>query len=629
MRKIKFNDGWVFHEGGAGALSSLAAAMGHGAQSREVTLPHDASIEMERKADEPSGSGNGFFQEKTVHYVKEFEMDAADAGSSVWLEFEGVYQNAYVYVNGAFAGKCPYGYGNFYLDVAKYLNFGGKNSVKVIVNNGVPSGRWYTGGGIYRDVNLMIANRLHLAPEGIHLATVEADGELAVVRAEFCVAYEGCDVRDIVLAVELLDAEGKTVASSSMPVTLTEQTRQSYRQKLYVDNPQLWDTDHPYLYTYRARILEQDQVLDEEEGTFGIRRLQLDPRHGLRINGKTVKLRGGCIHHDNGIIGAAEYAHAADRRIRKLKEAGFNAVRSSHYPMSRCLLEACDRQGMLVMEEFSDVWTSTKVDFDYGANMTDWWEHDVECMVNKDYNHPCVIMYSIGNEIPETGNKFDVQWGKRLADKIRSMDDSRYVTNSLNLMLSVMDKIGQIMAAHAMQQQAPGENAEINSAMNSLGNMKDIVVSSEIAGCDGRMKNRDYYTEFAKSLPQDCVILTAGCAKYRYNKLPFGDINGIPRVLDAGQCNDSYSLALIALKLKEVFGLNDINELPIAYNIAWYEQKAVIVLLALLSLGVKNIHLGPTLPAFLSPNVAKVLVDNFGISGINTVDEDLKRLGIL
>ena len=128
------------------------------------------------------------------------------------------------------------------------------------------------------------------------------------------------------------------------------------------------------------------------------------------------------------------------------------------------------------------MWTSTKVDFDYGANMTDWWEHDVECMVNKDYNHPCVIMYSIGNEIPETGNKFDVQWGKRLADKIRSMDDSRYVTNSLNLMLSVMDKIGQIMAAHAMQQQAPGENAEINSAMNSLGNMKDIVVSSEIAG---------------------------------------------------------------------------------------------------------------------------------------------------
>ena len=153
------------------------------------------------------------------------------------------------------------------------------------------------------------------------------------------------------------------------------------------------------------------------------------------------------------------------------------------------------------------------------------------------------------------------------------------------------------------------------------GAIKKFVV---MAGCDGRAKSREYYTEFAKALPKDAVILTAGCAKYKYNKLPFGDINGIPRVLDAGQCNDSYSLAVIALKLKEVFGLDDINDLPIVYNIAWYEQKAVIVLLALLYLGVKNIHLGPTLPAFLSPNVAKVLVENFGIAGISTVEEDLK-----
>lgn len=154
------------------------------------------------------------------------------------------------------------------------------------------------------------------------------------------------------------------------------------------------------------------------------------------------------------------------------------------------------------------------------------------------------------------------------------------------------------------------------------GAIKKFVV---MAGCDGRAKNRDYYTEFAKALPKDTVILTAGCAKYKYNKLPLGDINGIPRVLDAGQCNDSYSLAVIALKLKEVFGLDDINDLPIIYNIAWYEQKAVIVLLALLYLGVKNIHLGPTLPAFLSPNVAKVLIENFGIAGIGTVEEDMEK----
>jgi len=169
-----------------------------------------------------------------------------------------------------------------------------------------------------------------------------------------------------------------------------------------------------------------------------------------------------------------------------------------------------------------------------------------------------------------------------------------------------------------------------NQVMQLADKVVDAVKSGAIkkffvmAGCDGRMKSRDYYTEFADKLPNDTVILTAGCAKYRYNKLPLGDIGGIPRVLDAGQCNDSYSLAVIALKLKEVFELNDINELPIAYNIAWYEQKAVIVLLALLYLGVKNIHLGPTLPAFLSPNVANVLVETFGISGIGTVDEDIK-----
>lgn len=197
-----------------------------------------------------------------------------------------------------------------------------------------------------------------------------------------------------------------------------------------------------------------------------------------------------------------------------------------------------------------------------------------------------------------------------------------------------------VVIEHAKQCQPPVEieSGEIiggfahNQVMQLADKVVDAVKTGAIkkfvvmAGCDGRMKGREYYSEFAEKLPQDSVILTAGCAKYRYNKLPLGDIGGIPRVLDAGQCNDSYSLAVIALKLKEVFELNDINELPIAYNIAWYEQKAVIVLLALLHLGVKNIHLGPTLPAFLSPNVANVLVENFGIGGIGTVDEDIEKM---
>lgn len=180
---------------------------------------------------------------------------------------------------------------------------------------------------------------------------------------------------------------------------------------------------------------------------------------------------------------------------------------------------------------------------------------------------------------------------------------------------------GEIIGGFAHEQVFALADKVVDAVKN--GDIRNFVV---MAGCDGRARSRSYYTEFAKALPHDTVILTAGCAKYKYNKLPLGDINGIPRVLDAGQCNDSYSLVLIALKLKEVFGLDDINDLPIVYNIAWYEQKAVIVLLALLYLGVKNIHLGPTLPAFLSPNVTKILVENFGISGIGTVEEDMERM---
>jgi len=212
---------------------------------------------------------------------------------------------------------------------------------------------------------------------------------------------------------------------------------------------------------------------------------------------------------------------------------------------------------------------------------------------------------------------------KHIADRIagKQKDFSEIIAMAKTCKAPTEIETGEIIGGFAHAQVFALADKVVNAVKS--GAIRKFIV---MAGCDGRMKDRDYYTQFAQKLPKDTVILTAGCAKYRYNKLPLGDIGGIPRVLDAGQCNDSYSLAVIALKLKEVFQLNDINELPIAYNIAWYEQKAVIVLLALLYLGVKNIHLGPTLPAFLSPNVAKVLVENFGIAGITTVDEDIKLL---
>ena len=418
-------------------------------------------------------------------YTKTFSMNADDKDKNVYLEFEGVYQNAFVYVNNSFAGKCPYGYSNFYVDITKYLNYNEPNALKVVVKNGVPSGRWYTGGGIYRDVNLMIAGRLHLVPDSVQLAAIEVEDDQAIIRAKSTMAYTGIGIREITLCTELMDAEGNVVAADEMSVTVEEHSEQEYQQKMYVPNPNRWDAENPYLYTYRTYIKENDSVIDEETRTFGIRKLQLDTKHGLRVNGKVVKLRGGCIHHDNGIIGTAEFTHSAEARVKKLKETGFNAIRSAHYPMSRKLLEACDKYGMYVMDEYSDVWVSTKVEFDYSTQMTEWWEHDIENLVKKDYNHPCVIMYSIGNEIPEAGNKFDVQWGKKLADKLRSLDDTRYTTNSLNLLLAIMNDLPKLMAQNAAAQAAANtekdQPQEINSMMNNLGAMMAQFMASDFA----------------------------------------------------------------------------------------------------------------------------------------------------
>lgn len=482
MKKQKFNQNWIFTIGSGSSLDALA---GGNNTAKQVTLPHDASIGRERNPEEPNGSGNGFFREESYVYTKTFSMNADDKDKNVYLEFEGVYQNAFVYVNNSFAGKCPYGYSNFYVDITKYLNYNEPNALKVVVKNGVPSGRWYTGGGIYRDVNLMIAGRLHLVPDSVQLAAIEVEDDQAIIRAKSTIAYTGIGIREITLCTELMDAEGNVVAADEMSVTVEEHSEQEYQQKMYVPNPNRWDAENPYLYTYRTYIKENDSVIDEETRTFGIRKLQLDTKHGLRVNGKVVKLRGGCIHHDNGIIGTAEFTHSAEARVKKLKETGFNAIRSAHYPMSRKLLEACDKYGMYVMDEYSDVWVSTKVEFDYSTQMTEWWEHDIENLVKKDYNHPCVIMYSIGNEIPEAGNKFDVQWGKKLADKLRSLDDTRYTTNSLNLLLAIMNDLPKLMAQNAAAQAAANtekdQPQEINSMMNNLGAMMVQFMASDFA----------------------------------------------------------------------------------------------------------------------------------------------------
>lgn len=501
MKKITFNQNWLFYGNGGSALINLFD-IGNAAPV-PVTLPYDASIRMPRDPENLLSNGNGYFQELTCHYTKNFKLDKEDAGKKVWLEFEGVYQNAYVYINGAFAGKHAYGYGDFYIDATPYARFGDKNFVNVIVKNGVNSGRWYTGCGIYRNVNLILADRVHLGVSGVKVSASAIEEDFAEIEIKAAVCNETTELRQVCLSARIMDQEGNEAGSGEMRISLPEGADGLYRMKIYIKKPKLWDAEHPILYRYEAAIIDEEKTLDKEEGTFGIRKIQTDPFNGLRINGKTVNLKGGCIHHDNGIIGANEFEHAARDRISRLKEAGYNAIRSSHYPISRELLRACDELGMYVMDEYTDVWTATKVDFDYGMHAADAWNEDIGNMVDKDYNHPCVIMYSIGNEIMELSNPYDVQWGKRFADYIRSMDASRPVTNGINPALLFTGKIEELLAEARMEnargKSAKADNAkaepvekeegkaedteempvEINTVMEFLGSEKGLLLQNE------------------------------------------------------------------------------------------------------------------------------------------------------
>lgn len=462
MKRYLFNDGWMFQNSSG---SALAALMGGKVESIPVTLPHDAVISTERVNDSAYGA-LGYYKGKNICYVKTFQLPADAVGKNVWVEFEGIYQMASVYLNNAYVGFCPYGYGNYYFDLTSYLQ-AGENTLKVVVKNAPPAGRWYTGGGIYRDVQLYVGNPLHVACEGTRVYTEELEDGLAVLQVTVPMEYTGSAVVDAKVVHEVLDDAGNVVSTVKAAVTFLPHEKKELRRRMYVENPATWDEDHPNLYTIRTTLYDGQEVSDQFTDTFGIRKLQLDAKHGLRVNGKVVKLRGGCIHHDSGALGAATFGNAEERRVRKLKEAGYNAIRSAHHPMGKALLRACDKLGVYVMDEFSDVWTTTKAEFDYGMRFADYWEKDVTNMVLKDFNHPCVVLYSIGNEIPETGNKFDVQWGKKLVDKIRSLDCSRYVMNSLNLMLSVMNRMDELLASIGV---AGGDGAkEINSMMDSLG----------------------------------------------------------------------------------------------------------------------------------------------------------------
>jgi beta-galactosidase len=470
-----FNADWVV----APKATGFDALTG-GARPQPVTLPHDAIRDLPRSAASDQGSHTGYFPGGAFTYTKTFDAPEEWRDKTVIIAFEGIYRDAIVFVNGEFAAQRPSGYASFAITADPYLRYGQPNMITVEARAHKDS-RWYSGAGIYRDVHLLVSDPVHVALDGVRVTTPDIDAERAIVAVATTLVNETRHTRTVRVETQLLAPDGAVVASASAPVTLLPGTSATSRARLAVQGPALWSPDSPVCYEVHTRVLSEETVLDEEHSSFGIRRLQLDPQRGLRINGEAVKLRGACIHHDNGPLGAAAIRRAEERRIELLKAAGFNAIRSAHNPVSRTTLDACDRLGVLVMDELTDVWTKAKTAFDYSLSFPEWWERDIEAMVAKDFNHPSVIMYSIGNEIFEVGTPIGATWSRRLAGKVRTLDDTRFVTNGINPLVAVLDRLGELMGGGATDQ-APDVNAMLagmGQMMNQLGASDMVTLATE------------------------------------------------------------------------------------------------------------------------------------------------------
>lgn len=469
MEKREFHEGWEVMKGTFGVMEKV-----HGGKActESILLPHDAMIHEERTPRTKNGHHTGFYPGGVYTYMKQFFVPKEWENQRVLLEFEGVYKNAFVYVNEDYAGSYPYGYTQFFIELDKFFHYGEINTVRVsIKNDDENTSRWYTGSGIYRDVTLWIGDELHILPEGVSIDTSEVGADGAVVTVSCQISYQGRRTRTVFLETVLQDENGRIAGMHRSRLSAFEGEEYLLRQRIFVADPLLWSCETPHLYTCICRIVENQETIDMHQELFGIRTLTLDAYRGLRINGKEIKLRGSCIHHDNGILGACTLEPAEERRCLQLKEAGFNCIRSAHNPVSKAMLRVCDRIGMLVMDETWDVWQNSKTDNDYSLFFNEWWERDVEAMVAKDYNHPSVIFYSIGNEIQEAGTPRGAALGRRIANRIKELDNTRYTVNSVNGMFSIFDHIQEMIAdvkADIRMEQLPESEAEGYDGFNDF-----------------------------------------------------------------------------------------------------------------------------------------------------------------
>lgn len=398
---------------------------------RTVDLPHDWSIEAAPAEKNPTGSGGGFFPAGVGWYRRTFTAPPTWKGRRVSVEFDGVASNATVYLNGKKLGVHPYAYTTFRFDLTAELDFSRPNVLAVRVDNSEqPSSRWYTGAGIYRHVKINITQPIHVAPWGVFVSTPEASTTSAKVAVRTDVQNDSASSAEITVNTTLLAANGKTVATQRSPLQLAAGAHQESTQQITITNPALWSPATPTLYRAVTEVIQSGKVIDRVETSFGVRSLAWSIDKGLVLNGRSIKLAGGSVHHDNGPLGAAAFDRAEQRKVEILKASGFNAVRTAHNPPSPAFLEACDRLGLLVLDEPFDVWTKSKAKYDYARFFKDWWQQDIDAMVMRDRNHPSIIFWGIGNEIPEAWTSAGAPIAKDLASRVRSLDTTRPLTEA-------------------------------------------------------------------------------------------------------------------------------------------------------------------------------------------------------
>lgn len=509
--------------------------LGDTAPGKPVTLPHDAMLAEPRTALSAGGTNTGWYEGHDYEYRRTLTVPENALADTHILEFEGVYHNAEVWLNGQKAAFRPYGYTNFYVDCAPYLH-AGENELRVIARNAdQPNSRWYSGAGIYRPVQLWTAGGAHIALNGVKIRTLSLDPAVVEVRVKTTAPGTVRLTVDDLPAVQQ-ESDGEAVFA------------------LTLDNARLWTPETPNLYT--CRVSFADDVVTE---TFGVRKVEWGT-DGFLLNGKRYIIQGACIHHDNGLLGAVCDPDAVARKVRLLKENGYNAIRSAHNPCSKALLAECDRQGMLVMDEYIDHWYIHKTEHDYVDYFNEWWRQDLTDMVEKDYNHPCVVLYSTGNEVSETAQKRGIALTKEMTDFLHGLDDSRPVTCGVNIFFNFLSSIGfgvysdekaKKEAERAEKAKQRGEKAARKKAVGSqfFNNLAGLLGDefmkrgATLHGCD--VKTRDAFANM------DIAGYNYGIYRYKH------DLKKYPQRLILGSetfCNDAYKFRELAKQEPRLVG---------------------------------------------------------------------------